>query len=136
MQFVLDASACGSFLFPADEASPLGDALLSELQSGASAYVPWIWWFEVRNMPLSAVKRKRMGVADIPKMLLDIERLQQRVHTDASPDSSEVVRLGLRHNLTAYDAAYLELAVRLGIGLATLDEALRNAAIAESVALL
>ena len=66
--------------------------------------------------------------------LRDISRLA--ITVDSSPNEIQVLTLARRHRLTVYDAAYLELALREGLPLATLDEALASAARAETVLLI
>ena len=98
-----------------------------------TAVVPSIWWYEIRNALLMAERKKRLGAVDVD---LAWNRLQMmRVEIDPAPDSQRSLELARRHALTIYDAAYLELAGRLKLPLATGDGALDRAAKAERLEL-
>jgi predicted nucleic acid-binding protein len=132
MAFVLDASITACWAFQ-DEDHP--DAERAFLRMGAEeAVVPCLWWFEVRNILVVNERRRRIAEADTAAFLLNLSRLRLRI--DRLPDESAVLRLARTHRLSAYDAAYLELAQREGLPLATLDDDLRRAAADEGVALL
>jgi len=132
MAFVLDASITACWAFQ-DEDHP--DASLAFLQMSAEeAVVPCLWWFEVRNILVVNERRRRIAEADTAAFLLNLSRLRLRI--DRLPDESAVLRLARTHRLSAYDAAYLALAQREGLPLATLDDDLRRAAADEGVALL
>ena len=75
-----------------------------------------------------------MTEADTATFLRDLEKL--RIVCDLTPDHAELMRLARTHMLTVYDAAYLELAQRNGVPLATLDDALIRAAGSEGVPIL
>jgi predicted nucleic acid-binding protein len=96
---------------------------------GGEAIVPTLWPLEVLNAFLSAERRRRIVPADTRRFLALVAELPIVVAT-----SEDVVRwsaladLARRHRLTAYDAAYLDLSLQLGLPLATLDDALRAAA--------
>jgi predicted nucleic acid-binding protein len=101
------------------------------------AWVPPLWRFEVANSLQMAVRAKRISAEFRDQSLADLALLNIR----ADPDSEALAwttSLGLaeRHRLTVYDAAYLELAQRLSLPLATLDQELRTAAAALSIPLL
>ena len=133
MRFVLDASVAATWCFH-DEQDARADAAFALMQRDASALVPPLWWFEVRNAGLLGVRRKRITEHEmttffsrLARMLIDIAELQEE---------TPVFALAQRHRLSFYDAAYLELAQRQDIALATLDQALARAAVAENVALI
>lgn len=133
MRFVLDASVAAAWCFH-DEQDARADAAFALMQRDASALVPPLWWFEVRNAGLLGVRRKRITEHEmttffsrLARMLIDIAELQEE---------TPVFALAQRHRLSFYDAAYLELAQRQDIALATLDQALARAAVAENVALI
>lgn len=107
---------------------------LVRLKTGDEALVPALWWFEVRNALVSNERRGRLGEADTAIMLRELARLP--VSIDRSPEEASVLALARRHRLTVYDAAYLELAQREGLPLASLDSALQGAAAASGVSLL
>jgi predicted nucleic acid-binding protein len=132
MAFVLDASITACWAFQ-DEDHP--DASLAFLQMSAEeAVVPCLWWFEVRNILVVNERRRRIAESDTARFLLNLSRL--RIRLDRVPDEGAVLRLARTHRLSVYDAAYLELAQREGLPLATLDAELRKAAANEGVALL
>ncbi|BBK42474.1 ribonuclease VapC [Allostella vacuolata] len=132
MPFVVDASVTICWLLP-DEVEPLADHAYERL-AGDEAVVPWIWWFEVRNVLISNERRGRIDAATTDRVLSVLRR--HPIRLDAAADEAAVVALARRHRLTVYDAAYLELSRRLGSPLATLDTALAHAARAEKVSLL
>lgn len=107
---------------------------LVRLKTGDEALVPALWWFEVRNALVSNERRGRLGEADTAIMLRELARLP--VSIDRSPEEASVLALARRHRLTVFDAAYLELAQREGLPLASLDSALQGAAAASGVSLL
>ncbi len=130
MPFVVDASVAACWAFR-DEDHPVADAALERLRTDEAA-APALWWFEVRNILVVSERRKRVAEADSAAFLRDLARLP--VALDRAPQEGEVLRLARTHRLSLYDAAYLELAQRTGIALATLDTDLIRAARAESVA--
>jgi predicted nucleic acid-binding protein len=131
MAFVLDASVTACWAFQ-DEDHP--DASLAFLQIRTEeAVVPCLWWFEVRSILIVNERRRRITESDTAAFLLNLSRL--RVRVDPVPDEGAVLRLARTHRLSVYDAAYLELALREGLHLATLDAELRKAAACEGVTL-
>jgi predicted nucleic acid-binding protein len=95
--------------------------------------VPSLWWFEVRNILIVNERRRGITESVTTSFLLNLSLL--RVRVDRSPDENAVVRLTRTHRLSVYDAAYLELAQREGLPLATLDADLRRAAVGDGVTL-
>ena len=132
MRFVLDASVTITWAMR-DEDHPLADLAFSALESG-SAIVPAIWWYEIRNILVLNERRERISADDVVGFLSEMEQLNIEIATQG--DSALVLDLARRDALTVYDAAYLALAQRKQLPLATLDKALEAAAIAEGVALL
>ncbi len=131
MSFVLDSSVTATWCFP-DEEHETAEAAFDMLDSDG-AVVPALWWFEIRNILVVNERRRRIDAADTASFLADLERLSIRI--DRDPDSETVLALARKHNLTGYDAAYLELAIRRGLPLASLDHALVDAARADGVTL-
>lgn len=125
--FVLDASIALAWCFE-DEASDYAESVLSRLQS-ERAFVPPIWPLEIGNVLLVAERRKRIRRSESARFLNLVSRLPITVEQDA-PDRSlkEVIDLGRDLGLSTYDASYLDLAMRMGIPLASLDEKLSEAA--------
>ena len=132
MAFVLDASVTIVWAMK-DEAHPLADLVLKQLDM-EEALVPAIWWYEVRNILVINERRKRISESDASKFLRDLVDFPIRM-TDIS-DHSDLLKLARQFGISVYDAAYLELAIRERIPLATLDKALRTAAQAANVPLL
>lgn len=132
MPFVLDASVTASWAFQ-DEGHAQAEAALARLR-GDEAVVPSLWWLEVRNTLIVNERRGRISETATAAFLDDLGRLA--ILLDRTPDESRTLALARQHRLTVYDAAYLELAQRKGLTLATLDTALSHAAAAIGVALL
>ncbi len=97
------------------------------------ARVPSLWWFEVRNVLLVNERRGRLTERETAAFLHALSRLV--ITVDRSP-GEDVLVLARRYGLTAYDAAYLELARREDLSFATLDRQLIEAARAERVTLI
>jgi predicted nucleic acid-binding protein len=95
--------------------------------------VPALWWFEIRNGLIVNERRQRTSQQLSVGSLRELSQIATTV--DAVPDSDNVMALARRHRLTVYDAAYLELALRQALPLATLDKPLAAAARAEGVPL-
>ena len=132
MAFVLDASTVLGWAFP-DEEHPVADAALERLATEDGA-VPALWWFEVRNALLAGERRKRLDEAGTATFLRRLARLP--IAIDHAPDETTLFTLARRYRLTVYDAAYLELALRMGAALATTDGDLIVAAPLAGVTLL
>jgi predicted nucleic acid-binding protein len=127
-RLVLDASLALAWCFP-DEKSAVSEATLDLLSSGGEAFVPVLWPLEVGNALLVAERRKRVTIAQVTAVLQRIAQLPIAVvplTTDRAFGS--ILYLARQEQLTEYDAAYLELALREGLPLATLDDDLRRAA--------
>jgi len=136
--FVLDASVAISWCFPGDptENTPYSRRVLKELVAH-DAIVPEIWAFEIANsIFVSYSKRKRITGRQITEYLGLLKALPIRVESRDIWANVDLESLARRHNLTAYDAAYLDLALRANTPLASLDEPLRQAATAEGIALI
>jgi predicted nucleic acid-binding protein len=132
MALVVDASTTACWLMP-DEFDPM--ALLAlRLVEGADVIAPALWWFEVRNMLIVNERRGRLSFAQVEGALAILRRL--KIGLDRAPDESSILAFARKHQLSVYDAAYLELAARRGIPLATLDGRLEAAARSEKIALL
>jgi len=130
--FVLDASITAVWGL-ADESSDLAEHLLTVTQADG-AVVPPIWWYEIRNIMLIAERRKRILAIDADEFLRSLGQVSIRV---ADPgDGQTILRLARTHELSVYDAAYLDLAIRESLPLGTLDSSLVQAAVAENIAVL
>lgn len=132
MPFVLDASVTLCWVF-GDEDHPFAIQAMERIRAD-TAFVPAIWWFEVRNTLIVSERRGRLTVADSAAFLRALSRLP--VSVDPLPEEERVLTLARRHRLSVYDAAYLELAQREGVPLATLDGQLQAAARSEQLSLI
>jgi predicted nucleic acid-binding protein len=131
-RFVLDASVTITWAMR-DEEHPMADKAFRQLQSG-SAMVPSIWWYEIRNILVLNERRNRISWGDCAQFLLDLEQFS--IDVNSPSESAQVMDLSRTYKISAYDAAYLALAMREHLPLATLDKALQSAALAAGVALL
>lgn len=111
-----------------DEPAPRTSvAALRLLQSGTVGVVPDLWYYEISNALITAERRGRATAQLVSSHLSDIERLA--AFLEVSPTSpSALVAAARQSGLTAYDAAYFELALRRNLPLATLDNRMRAAA--------
>lgn len=136
-RFVLDASVVLTWCFP-DEESQKAVEISERIAAGDRVAVPPFWPHEILNALLVGERRKRLTRDLSVAFLDDLNRLPVDIDTPAAPKIVFDVTQALcrKHGLTAYDAAYHEIAQRKGYGLATLDADMRKAAIAENVPLL
>jgi len=124
--FVLDASVAASWAL--DEESGYAQATLGAL-SEFRATVPPIWPAEFLNALLSAERRGRLSAAEVAIAVESAGHLPVSVDSEAASIlPTQALALARAERLTVYDACYLELAMRVGLPLATLDERLRAAA--------
>jgi predicted nucleic acid-binding protein len=124
--FVLDCSIAVAWCF-ADEADPETDALLERVRD-EGAVVPGLWHLELGNVLLQAERRGRMRRADMTTRLELIGQLPIATDDETSTRAlREILALARAEGLTTYDAAYLDLALRRGLPLATKDRALYDA---------
>lgn len=134
--FVLDCSATLPWVF-ADEASPGADALLERLVAGERAWVPALWHLELGNVLLGAKRRGRIDQAGIEGFLARIAVYDIAVDDQTMERAwQKTLDLALLHGLSTYDAAYLELALRRGLPLATRVRPLIAAATASGLPVL
>ena len=123
---VVDASVALAWCFP-DEASEYADGVLEALE-GRTVIVPAVWALEIANALVVAERRKRVKQADVRLFLELLGGLTIIEHSQTAADTvSHVLPLAREYDLSAYDAAYLDVAARQGAPLATLDRALRKA---------
>ncbi|MEO1018440.1 MAG: type II toxin-antitoxin system VapC family toxin [Pseudomonadota bacterium] len=127
MSFVLDCSVAITWCF-ADEATPQGDALLERLKQGG-AIVPTLWHLEIGNVLVRAERRGRVTAAILQAQLALLRKLPITIDDQTTARAlTETLTLARNHQLTTYDAAYLELAMRQSKPLATNDRQLQQAA--------
>lgn len=135
MSFVVDSSATLAWVYSEETTEAISEVLARLTARGA--WVPALWRLDVANVLEMNVRRGRHDAAFRDAALADLAILP--ISIDAETDRQAwgaTARLAARHRLTMYDAAYLELAQRRGMPLATLDKDLRDAATAEGVILL
>jgi predicted nucleic acid-binding protein len=126
-RLVLDASVAVAWCFP-DESTEYAERVLDLLASGSGALVPAIWPFEVANALLVGERRKRVTLAQVTALLQRLTELPIMVDPiQVSGPFGRILSLARQQQLSEYDAAYLELALREGQPLATLDHGLRRA---------
>jgi len=133
MDWVLDSSIALALALP-DETSERVDHFFSRMTGGSVLWVPALWWYEMANALIGAQRRKRLTERDRMR-LIELYRMLP-IRTDTILDSDAIYRfhtLAMEYKLSAYDAAYLELAQRRGLGLATLDKRLHSAALGAGV---
>jgi len=124
---VVDASVALAWCFP-DEASHYADEVLVALE-GRRILIPAVWGLEVANAVLVGERQKRLGQIEIQRFTTLLAGLS--VTQDTTPANQcikDVLPLAREYGLSAYDAAYLELAIRQNAFFATLDKKLQNAA--------
>lgn len=130
-QFVLDCSVSISW-YLSDESNSYADRTLVLLQSNlgaVEAVVPGIWSLEIANTFLVSMRRQRMTAMQVKTAIDNIEALAIMVdQLTADSALKATLELARDYNLAAYDAAYLELAIRRGLPMATIDNRLTRAA--------
>lgn len=132
MAFVLDCSVTMAWVF-SDETSAATDSLRESLIDD-SAFVPALWPIETANVLLMATRRGRITKSDWQRIREDLQALPVNID-DVATDRVWGAALDVAdaYRISAYDAMYLELALRLRLPLATLDRALATAAVASGV---
>ena len=134
MSLVLDTSATLAFLL--DDERDAAAIALSEKIAIDGATVPNLWPYEVANSLAVAAKRGRITIQARGEMLMNLTRLDIRIdNADLDEIWLATVALADLYHLTIYDAAYLELAQRMRVPLATLEDALKHACRASGVPL-
>jgi predicted nucleic acid-binding protein len=132
----LDGSLTMAWCFE-DEASPETDEIQDWLTAGARAYVPTLWHLEIANVLWSCERRKRVTEADSVRFLAVLEALDITTDDQTQKHAARsTLGLARQHDLSVYDSAYLELAMRMGLPLASKDKALRKVAQAVGVKIL
>ncbi|MGC1781610.1 MAG: type II toxin-antitoxin system VapC family toxin [Acidobacteriaceae bacterium] len=124
---VLDASIAMTWCYP-DEHSDFAYRVLDSL-AHRQAVVPSLWAMEVANALVVGERRQRLAASDVARFWELLNALSIETDTQTARRAlSETLHLARTYGLSAYDAAYLELAMREGFVLATLDGRLKNAA--------
>ncbi|TAN40396.1 MAG: PIN domain-containing protein [Nitrospirae bacterium] len=134
-EIVIDASVALAWCFP-DEASNYADAVLVALEE-RRMLVPAVWPLEITNAVIVAERRKRISPPEVRRFVELLEGLT--IHEDSLPvvkSVSNILPLAREYGLSAYDTAYLDVAIRHRAPLATLDAGLAKASLKAGVELL
>jgi predicted nucleic acid-binding protein len=135
LSLVVDSSVTLAWVYSAETTDEITAVFETVVASGA--WVPGLWRLEVANVLEMGVRRGRSDSAFRDAALADLALLPIAVDQETDRQAwGATANLAERHRLTLYDAAYLELARRRCLPLATLDQELRAAALAEDIALL
>lgn len=132
MKHVIDGSFVASLFLP-DESNRAGEKVTRGLaKEGAAA--PALLQIEVTNILLMAERRRRISGVQVKQLSAAFDDLPIALYPSLTAGQrGEVLRLAQKHSLSVYDAAYLELSMRLELPLATLDQSLAKAAKAEGI---
>ena len=128
--FVVDASIAAAWCFK-DEATPYTEAVLDAITGPATAAAPRLFFYETHNLTLMGLRRQRVSQDDAEAFIRLLPALSIII-TDPLA-YSDVFRLAQHHRLTIYDAAYLELAIRKALPIASRDGDLLRAAGVENI---
>jgi predicted nucleic acid-binding protein len=131
-EFILDCSVTMAWYFK-DEANAYANAVRRAL-SRARAVVPALWPIEVANILVLGERRRRSTQAEASKWLSFLQMLPIQLDETPARAWSDILPVARSYGLSAYDAAYLELAIRLGLPLASLDDKLKATAASAGVA--
>lgn len=135
MSFVVDNSVALAWCFEDEQTDAIMALLDRVCDEGAVA--PQLWPIEALNGLLMAERRRRIDSLLRRRLSGFLQALPIEIDTETAGRTwSEIAELAERHRLTSYDATYLELALRLGLPLATTDKALGAAAASAGASLL
>ena len=134
MPFVLDNSVVTGWYIP-DQETAYTQAMATRLETDR-AIVPALWQLEFANVLKTACTRGKLTL-DVAREIVDtVGTLPIEIDNGVAPGPRQLLELAMRYNLSSYDAAYLELAMRHGLPIACQDGKLREAALQAGVALL
>ncbi|OYY94172.1 MAG: hypothetical protein B7Y41_07540 [Hydrogenophilales bacterium 28-61-23] len=125
MPFVVDNSVVVAWFFPS-QATDYTDSVLDRLKAD-TAHVPALWVLEFSNVLRKAIMGRKLASESALEIIAEAEKLPLSVDYTATTTAANL-ELALRHGLSSYDAAYLDLAIRLGLPIAAKDGALHDAA--------
>ena len=129
MTIVVDASFAGAWILPDEHSAEADKVLAVALRGKEQLAAPELWTYEILNLIVSAGRRGRIDTNELEHAVRLIERIPVEFYDHQSHAiQNRVLRLALRFSLSAYDAAYLELADRLQCPLRSLDSNLAAAA--------
>jgi predicted nucleic acid-binding protein len=130
MGFIVDASVGAGWIIK-NQVSDYSEAAQRALLTDP-VLAPALWWLEMTNLLRTGCRRRTITAVEAQGFIKTLESLPIRIEP-LECHASELLGLALRHDLSAYDATYLDLALRLQLPLATQDAALREAALASGV---
>ena len=133
MAFVLDNSVAVAWFLPS-QANSYTHAMAKRLET-EKAWVPALWQLEIANVLRTACLRHKLAHTTAREIFDALSKLPIQVDQGDGPSGRQLFELAMRYQISSYDAAYLELAMRLGLDLATQDQALKHAAMAAQVSL-
>jgi predicted nucleic acid-binding protein len=126
--FIVDASVGFAWVYE-EQATSETDGLLNQVAAGATVVVPALWFLEMANVLLVAQRRHRLTAIQRKAALEKLTAMQFTMDEEGMRHAFGLTsELAEKHGLTIYDAAYLELASRRSLPLASRDEALKTAA--------
>jgi len=128
---IIDASMAANWQLD-DEKNEAANQILEEVKR-CRLIVPTIFWHEMRSIFIASEKRGRTTKAEILQLLKELRAL--KIYEQVLKDDELILRLAFQYNLSAYDAAYLALAVQERAALATNDKKLAQAVLAEGLKL-
>ncbi len=134
MPFVLDNSVVTGWYIPA-QATPYAQTIATRLETDR-AIVPALWQLEFANVLKTACTRGKLSLDNAREIVDTIAALPIELDSGLAPSPRQLLELAMRYNLSSYDAAYLELAMRHGIPIACQDAKLKEAALQAGVVVL
>ncbi|WP_395750915.1 type II toxin-antitoxin system VapC family toxin [Prosthecobacter sp.] len=135
MTLVADANAALSTVLPGHD-EKVAEAFLQHINIGDAVFVPPLWLLETLNVLLVRERRKKLDASERDQAIACIHGYPVRVDEEPTAHIADIQRLATKHSLSSYDAAYLELTLRLKCPLLSNDSSLCAAARAEGVTLL
>jgi len=136
MIYVFDASFVGALVIP-DEKNPRVDKMYDKIENEDERHTPQLLWYEIANIFNNLIRRRRYTIDEVMEFFPRIAAMDLKTDFETETDySQKLLRLCNEHNLSSYDAAYLELAERTEAILCTLDEDLRVVAKKRGVAVM
>jgi len=125
MNYVIDCSFSSALFLPDEGSREVSDFFQNSLSDEDQIYVPQLWWYETNNVICVSIRRKRLKSSQAIEVIRLLSQLPIQTDAAAGPVySEELLRITADHNISSYDAAYLELALRKTARLMTLDKAL------------
>lgn len=125
---VIDCSYTMPLFFDDEEAGKIEELLDSAFADSIKLIVPSLWQYEVHNVLLSAMKRKRISRIEVNECMKIVSKIPIIENHFSLLDYQEIINLAAFYDLSFYDGAYLHLAISAGAKLATLDKRLLETA--------